>query len=88
MVYIDDHKFRQVISNLVGNALKFTPSGGSVTVVISCDKARDCVRVDVIDTGVGIAQVRSIHPFQDYSLSDRIPIDLCHRKISMLYSRE
>ena len=60
MVYIDDHKFRQVISNLVGNALKFTPSGGSVTVVISCDKARDCVRVDVIDTGVGIAQVRYI----------------------------
>ena len=60
MVHIDYHKFRQVVSNLIGNALKFTPKGGNVTILLSLDNARNRVRVDVIDTGVGIAQVRYI----------------------------
>ncbi|MEM9535245.1 MAG: ATP-binding protein [Cyanobacteria bacterium P01_E01_bin.45] len=48
----------QVFTNLVGNALKFTPSGGAVTIRVSCHQldrpGRQTVRVAVIDTGVGI----------------------------------
>ncbi|MDD5255616.1 MAG: ATP-binding protein [Candidatus Omnitrophica bacterium] len=48
----DTDKLTQVISNLVGNALKFTPPGGTLKIVSGFQEG--CVRVDVSDTGVGI----------------------------------
>ena len=59
-------KLRQVLINLLGNAIKFTPTG-SVSLRISPPVATDdSLRFDVIDTGVGIApedQVRIFDPF-------------------------
>jgi len=54
---MDENKFDQVITNLVGNAFKFTPSGGSITVSVTHLEAEGRVRVSVTDTGVGIAPV-------------------------------
>ena len=48
----DPQRIGQVVSNLVGNALKFTPRGGSVTVEL--EPYRDGARIRVSDTGVGI----------------------------------
>lgn len=45
-------KFARVLANLVGNALKFTPAGGSVT--IGLEKEGKHVRITVRDTGIGI----------------------------------
>jgi CheY-like chemotaxis protein len=42
-----------VIQNLVSNAIKYTPSG---RVLIGCRRQGDALRIDVYDTGVGIAQ--------------------------------
>jgi PAS domain S-box-containing protein len=54
IVRIDMRKFTQVLVNLLSNALKFTPAGGSVT--LSAARAKDgSVLVQVIDTGIGIA---------------------------------
>jgi PAS domain S-box-containing protein len=51
-VYADPGRITQVLSNLVGNALKFTPEGGAVTIAGSLDGA--FVEFAVRDTGVGI----------------------------------
>jgi signal transduction histidine kinase/CheY-like chemotaxis protein len=48
----DLHRLRQVFSNVVGNAIKFTPDGGKVTIVTS--NAGEEIRVAVRDTGIGI----------------------------------
>jgi len=48
----DPPRIGQVVTNLVGNAIKFTPPGGSVRVEAS--PYRDGARIDVDDTGIGI----------------------------------
>ncbi|MBD3271447.1 MAG: HAMP domain-containing protein [Elusimicrobia bacterium] len=59
-VYIDPPKIRQVITNLIGNALKFTPENGEVN--ISYHVTDDFLQVSVSDTGIGIPadQVESV----------------------------
>ncbi len=48
----DSNRLRQVLANLLDNAIKYTPSGGRVTV--SARREGAAVRFDVADTGVGI----------------------------------
>jgi signal transduction histidine kinase/CHASE3 domain sensor protein len=50
----DRHRLLQVLSNLLDNAIKFTPEGGSIRV--TCEPYRDSVRFQVKDTGPGIEQ--------------------------------
>ncbi|KZK73403.1 MAG: hypothetical protein A3K90_06575 [Pelodictyon luteolum] len=52
-VVFDQDSFKQVMMNLLGNALKFTPKGGRVKVSIS--GAEEMVSITVDDTGIGIA---------------------------------
>jgi len=52
-IYADTSKLEHVISNIVDNAIKYTPKG-SVTVRVEKDIARNIGRVKVIDTGAGI----------------------------------
>jgi signal transduction histidine kinase len=59
MFLLDPNRFRQVIWNLVQNAVKFTPAGGSVEVRLRYLNGQ--AEIEVIDTGVGIA--REFLPF-------------------------
>lgn len=52
----DERRMRQVMINLINNAIKFTPQGGAVTVNIQGDRAEEVLRFTVQDTGIGIAQ--------------------------------
>ncbi|MGV3539970.1 MAG: ATP-binding protein [Rufibacter sp.] len=52
--HVDDLKLMQVLTNLISNALKFTPDGGTITVTLQEEK--DHVLLQVADTGVGIPE--------------------------------
>ena len=54
MVPFDDDRLKQVITNLAGNAFKFTPENGKVT--ISVKPGNSEVKINIADTGMGIAQ--------------------------------
>ncbi|NTU62663.1 MAG: cell wall metabolism sensor histidine kinase WalK, partial [Chloroflexi bacterium] len=49
---VDRDRINQVFDNLLGNAIKFSPRGG--TIVIEVKDAGDVIQLDVQDTGVGI----------------------------------
>jgi signal transduction histidine kinase len=52
-VLADRERVAQVLSNLIGNAHKFTPEGGRITVKV--EETGDCVRFSVVDTGPGVS---------------------------------
>ncbi|NNC32199.1 HAMP domain-containing histidine kinase [Longimicrobium terrae] len=67
-VHADSVRAIQVLSNLVGNAIKFTPSGGSITV--RAEAAAGMVRLSVIDTGPGIPAEHLPHLFGAFWQAD------------------
>jgi signal transduction histidine kinase/CheY-like chemotaxis protein len=71
----DHRKLKQVLTNLLANAVKFTPAGGRVTVSVSADR-QGGLSVAIRDTGIGIAKehlAKVLQPFYqvDSSLSRR-----------------
>ena len=69
MVFADERKLKQVIYNLLTNAIKFTPDNGSVSLVVS--KADQDVMFTIEDTGIGIpeeAMSRLFYPFSQIRL--------------------
>jgi signal transduction histidine kinase len=60
----DPQRIGQVVSNLVGNAMKFTPRGGTVTVRLRGE--RDGASIEVRDTGVGIDAAELPHIFDRF----------------------
>ena len=64
----DVERLQQVIWNLLANAIKFTPDGGTVDVFI--EPAGDHVQVRVVDTGQGISQDFLPHVFERFRQAD------------------
>ena len=63
-LWCDERKLKQMLINLIGNAVKFTPAGGSIK--LSADYGPGGVIIAVSDTGIGIAEVdlpRVMEPF-------------------------
>ncbi|MGI0488427.1 response regulator [Pantanalinema rosaneae CENA516] len=63
-VYLDLEKFDKVLYNLLSNAMKFTPAGGSITVSLQ-PAGNHCV-LKVIDTGIGIRPDQIPHLFERF----------------------
>lgn len=63
-VYLDLEKFDKVLYNLLSNAMKFTPEGGSIS--ISLKPAGDHCLLKVIDTGIGIRPDQIPHLFERF----------------------
>ena len=69
----DDMKLRQVMINILGNAVKFTPSGGTVTFVVESVarfNGKSTLRFIISDTGIGISQEFLPKLFDAFSQED------------------
>jgi signal transduction histidine kinase len=64
-VWADERKIKQVVLNLMSNAVKFTPAGGHIE--LSARLADDNVVVSVRDTGVGIAAADQARVFEEFA---------------------
>ena len=67
----DPRKLKQVVLNLLANAVKFTPEGGNVVVRAAPREGR--IEIAVADTGVGIAQEHQARIFEDFYQVDGSP---------------
>ncbi|HKS88420.1 MAG TPA: HAMP domain-containing sensor histidine kinase [Stellaceae bacterium] len=66
LLHADERKTKQVLLNLVSNAVKFTPPGGRVAIAAQFDKTSG-LTISVADTGIGIAPddlPRVLQPFE------------------------
>ena len=69
----DDMKLRQVLINILGNAVKFTPSGGSVTLVVESAarfNGKSTLRFIISDTGIGMSPEFLPRLFDAFSQED------------------
>ncbi len=63
-VMLDRSRLKQVLYNYLSNAIKYTPSGGSIRVKFKIEKAR--LRIEVADNGVGITKDKFPHLFEEF----------------------
>ncbi len=63
----------EALGNLLDNAVKYTPSGGSVTV--SASQYELFCRIDVADTGIGVTHEEQAHVFERFYRSPRVALE-------------
>ena len=68
IISTDEIRLRQVLDNLIGNAIKFTSSG---SVVLTVEKEGDFVHFSVADTGIGIPQHQQISIFERFMQAEQ-----------------
>jgi signal transduction histidine kinase len=83
----DRDKIALALHNLVGNALKYTPSGGSVRVTVA--DTEDPFTVEVADTGIGMTEEDCGHVFERfYRAGDRRVSDIEGSGLGLAIARE
>ncbi|MFM2303191.1 MAG: hypothetical protein RLZZ135_598 [Cyanobacteriota bacterium] len=70
LIYGDEDKLRQVITNLLDNAIKYTPTNGQIH-VSALHRTAQTIQVSIADNGLGIPEENQKHIFQDRYRLDR-----------------
>ncbi len=69
-ILADTVRLRQIIINLVGNAIKFTEHGGVLVVARMTDETHPMLAIDIVDTGIGISEQAISKIFDPFSQED------------------
>jgi len=70
VVRVDAYRLRQILFNLLNNAIKFTPGGGPTGLDVTVDRTANLVRFTVWDEGIGIDEARRRMLFQPFTQGD------------------
>lgn len=70
LLYVDPQRIKQVLNNLVANAIKYTPPGGMITINASCLN-EEWLMITVVDTGYGILPEDRPHIFERFYQSNQ-----------------
>ncbi len=93
-VYADEERIRQVLLNLLGNAIKYTPEGGKIDLTV-LHRMSHKVEVTVTDNGLGVPAEQREKVFEDHVRLERddeadgygIGLFLCRRIIRAHYGQ-
>ena len=64
-------RLRQMVDNLIGNAIKYTPEGGEITIAVEVQKDQDILRIS--DNGPGIPPSDQPHIFEKFYRASNVP---------------
>jgi signal transduction histidine kinase len=68
----DRDRIRQVLTNLVDNAIKFTPEGGKIEVQVNLTDGKDAVELHVEDNGIGVPSADVPRIFERFYRVDKV----------------
>lgn len=68
-ILVDEKRLEQVLVNLLHNAIKFTPSGGSI--IVSSEVVNDRIKFSVTDNGIGVPPEDLLRIFERFYKADR-----------------
>jgi len=71
LVKSDKKKIKQILSNLIGNSIKFTPNGGAINLDVVYNENAHSIDFSVKDTGIGIAKEKQEAIFEAFTQEDR-----------------
>jgi len=69
-IHSDNKRLKQILVNLIGNAIKFTETGGVQLLVRYLTEPTACLCFDVVDTGIGISTEQQERLFQPFAQAD------------------
>jgi len=88
-VNIDPNRIIQVLTNLIGNAIKFTPPSGTITIEAKFISNDNEIEVAVQDTGIGIAKEDLPRIFDKFfQVGERAPTDISGTGIGLSIAKE
>ncbi|MFC1631741.1 sensor histidine kinase [Candidatus Omnitrophota bacterium] len=86
---MDFNRMIQVLNNLIGNAIKFTPQGGTITVEAKIGQDKKEILISVTDTGVGIAKEDLEKVFDKFQQSgERAATDISGTGLGLSIAKE
>jgi len=88
-ILTDPNRIIQVLNNLIGNALKFTPANGTITVSAELRGDMGVIEISVSDTGIGISPEDLPKIFDKfYQVGERVSTDVSGTGIGLTIAKE